>query len=76
MLSGVKHPNIICDGCKKHGIAGMRWKCARCYDYDLCTHCYMSDKHDLVHVFQRFETASSIGYVTMAVLFCLVWKHL
>nr|CAD7425712.1 unnamed protein product [Timema monikensis] len=59
--AGVKHPNIICDGCKKHGIAGMRWKCVRCYDYDLCTHCYMADKHDLDHIFQRFETASSIG---------------
>ncbi|XP_067011890.2 E3 ubiquitin-protein ligase MIB2 [Anabrus simplex] len=59
--AGVKHQNIICDGCKKHGIAGMRWKCVRCYDYDLCTHCYMADKHDLNHVFQRFETANSIG---------------
>ena len=62
-VSGVKHQNIICDGCKKHGISGMRWKCARCYDYDLCTSCYMSDKHDLAHLFQRFETASSIGLV-------------
>ncbi|XP_063229552.1 E3 ubiquitin-protein ligase MIB2 [Bacillus rossius redtenbacheri] len=59
--AGVKHQNIICDGCKKHGIVGMRWKCVRCYDYDLCTHCYMADKHDLTHVFQRFETASSSG---------------
>ncbi|KAK7791090.1 hypothetical protein R5R35_000511 [Gryllus longicercus] len=59
--AGVKHPNIICDGCKKHGIAGMRWKCTRCYDYDLCTTCYMSDKHNVDHIFQRFETANSIG---------------
>lgn len=59
--AGVKHPNIICDGCKLHGIAGIRWKCEACFDYDLCTQCYMADKHDLNHQFQRFETANSIG---------------
>ncbi|XP_043466161.1 E3 ubiquitin-protein ligase MIB2 isoform X2 [Leptopilina heterotoma] len=58
---GVKHPNIICDGCKKHGIFGMRWKCAQCFDYDLCTQCYMADVHDLNHTFQRFQTLNSAG---------------
>ena len=58
---GVKHPNIICDGCKRHGIFGMRWKCAQCFDYDLCTQCYMADEHDLSHTFQRFQTANSAG---------------
>ncbi|XP_071805425.1 E3 ubiquitin-protein ligase MIB2-like isoform X1 [Asterias amurensis] len=58
---GVKHPNIICDACKRHGIKGMRWKCIDCHDYDLCTVCYMSDKHDLSHSFMRFVSQSSIG---------------
>lgn len=57
---GVRHPNVICDACRKHGIIGMRWKCARCFDFDLCTHCYMAlDKHDLTHPFLRFETATN-----------------
>lgn len=57
---GVRHPNVICDACRKHGIVGMRWKCARCFDFDLCTHCYMAlDKHDLTHPFLRFETATN-----------------
>ncbi|XP_036083463.1 E3 ubiquitin-protein ligase MIB2 isoform X4 [Rousettus aegyptiacus] len=56
---GVRHPNIICDCCKKHGLRGMRWKCAVCFDYDLCTQCYMHDKHDLAHAFERYETAHS-----------------
>lgn len=64
--AGVKHANIICDGCKKHGIWGMRWKCETCYDYDLCTQCYMADKHDLSHSFQRFETANSVGLQVLA----------
>ncbi|XP_023209720.1 E3 ubiquitin-protein ligase MIB2-like [Centruroides sculpturatus] len=58
---GIKHPNIICDACRKHGIAGMRWKCNRCYDFDLCTQCYMSEKHDLTHPFLRLETTASAG---------------
>ncbi|XP_033337501.2 E3 ubiquitin-protein ligase mind bomb 2 isoform X2 [Megalopta genalis] len=59
--TGVKHANIICDGCKRHGIIGIRWKCAHCPDYDLCTQCYMADMHDLSHTFQRFQTANSVG---------------
>ncbi|XP_077460919.1 E3 ubiquitin-protein ligase MIB2 isoform X1 [Stigmatopora argus] len=56
---GVRHSNIICDSCKKHGIMGMRWKCKVCFDYDLCTQCYMNNKHDLSHTFERYETAHS-----------------
>ncbi|TFK13878.1 protein FAM110D [Platysternon megacephalum] len=56
---GVRHPNIICDCCKKHGIRGMRWKCKVCFDYDLCTQCYMNNKHDTSHAFERYETAHS-----------------
>ncbi|XP_012258103.2 E3 ubiquitin-protein ligase MIB2 isoform X2 [Athalia rosae] len=59
--AGVKHSNIICDGCKKHGIAGIRWKCEQCFDYDLCTQCYMADVHDLSHTFQRFQTSNAEG---------------
>ncbi|XP_037684717.1 E3 ubiquitin-protein ligase MIB2 isoform X2 [Choloepus didactylus] len=56
---GVRHPNIVCDCCKKHGLRGMRWKCRVCFDYDLCTQCYMHNKHDLGHAFERYETAHS-----------------
>ncbi|XP_069935507.1 E3 ubiquitin-protein ligase MIB2 isoform X2 [Oryctolagus cuniculus] len=56
---GVRHPNIICDCCKKHGLRGMRWKCRVCFDYDLCTQCYMHNRHDLGHAFERYETAHS-----------------
>ena len=59
--TGVKHANIICDGCRRHGIIGIRWKCAQCPDYDLCTQCYMADVHDLSHTFQRFQAANSVG---------------
>ncbi|RZF41759.1 hypothetical protein LSTR_LSTR012238 [Laodelphax striatellus] len=59
--AGVAHPTIVCDGCKRQGIPGIRYKCTRCYDYDLCFQCYMSDQHDVNHPFQRFDTAKSLG---------------
>lgn len=59
--AGVKHTNIICDGCKRHGIIGIRWKCTECFDYDLCTQCYMADVHELTHTFERYQTANSVG---------------
>ncbi|EFN80905.1 E3 ubiquitin-protein ligase MIB2 isoform X2 [Harpegnathos saltator] len=59
--AGIKHSNIICDGCKRHGISGIRWKCSQCFDYDLCTQCYMGDVHDLTHTFKRFQTANAVG---------------
>ncbi|KAG0711656.1 E3 ubiquitin-protein ligase MIB2 [Chionoecetes opilio] len=57
----IKHPSHICDGCRQQAIAGIRWECSSCFDYDLCTICYMGDKHDLSHPFIRYETASSKG---------------
>jgi E3 ubiquitin-protein ligase mind-bomb len=58
---GVKHPNIVCDGCKSQGICGMKYKCSVCYDYDLCYMCYHGDKHDLDHSFKRFDSATALG---------------
>ena len=58
-MSGLSHDNVTCDGCCKDGaVAGARWKCVKCYDYDLCTPCYMSDEHSLEHEFMRYDTLS------------------
>lgn len=46
----------------KHGpIEGMRFKCLKCADINLCLECYMSDKHDLNHSFMRYVDAQSLG---------------
>ncbi|KAI1301242.1 E3 ubiquitin-protein ligase MIB2 [Halotydeus destructor] len=58
---GVRHQNIVCHSCHKQGIFGMRWKCFVCPNYDMCTNCYMADKHDLDHPFVRYETSTSAG---------------
>lgn len=45
----------MCDGCRMQPIYGMRWKCADCPDYDLCSMCYHGDKHQLRHQFYRID---------------------
>ncbi|CAG0880694.1 unnamed protein product [Cyprideis torosa] len=58
---GVRHSNISCSSCRSRGIIGMRWKCVTCYDCDLCTRCYMNNKHDLAHNFRRFDSPNAAG---------------
>ncbi|XP_064642010.1 E3 ubiquitin-protein ligase MIB2-like isoform X2 [Lineus longissimus] len=52
---GVRHQNIVCDACKKQDVMGMRWTCLKCKDYDLCSQCYMADKHETNHSFLRID---------------------
>ncbi|XP_030842383.1 E3 ubiquitin-protein ligase MIB2-like [Strongylocentrotus purpuratus] len=61
--AGVNHVHITCDSCSMNPIAGIRWKCSdqSCPDYDLCTPCYMNDKHDLTHRFTRFTSRKETG---------------
>ena len=48
-----------CDTCRQQPIFGMRWKCAECTNYDLCSICYHGDKHHLRHRFYRVTTVGS-----------------
>ncbi|KAH8357866.1 hypothetical protein KR200_011626 [Drosophila serrata] len=58
---GVRHSNVVCDGCSKAGIAGIVFKCAQCANYHLCAYCYAEDLHDLEHPFIRYTTPNSLG---------------
>lgn len=46
----------MCDTCRQQPIFGIRWKCAECVNYDLCSTCYHGDKHQLRHRFYRIAT--------------------
>lgn len=52
-LLGIKHEGTMCDTCRQQPIFGIRWKCAECPNYDLCSVCYHGDKHNLRHRFYR-----------------------
>nr|CAG4646871.1 EOG090X02DA [Megafenestra aurita] len=54
--TGIKHDGTMCDTCHQQPIYGIRWKCAECTNYDLCSICYHSDKHHLRHRFYRITT--------------------
>ncbi|KAJ8960891.1 hypothetical protein NQ318_020190 [Aromia moschata] len=49
----------MCDTCRQQPIFGIRWKCAECGNYDLCSVCYHGDKHQLRHRFYRITTPGS-----------------
>lgn len=49
----------MCDGCRMQPIYGMRWKCAECTNYDLCSTCYHGDKHHLRHRFYRITNPNA-----------------
>lgn len=57
--TGIKHEGTMCDICRQHPIFGIRWKCAECMNYDLCSICYHGDKHNLRHRFYRINTPGS-----------------
>ncbi|XP_036326768.1 E3 ubiquitin-protein ligase mind-bomb isoform X2 [Rhagoletis pomonella] len=54
--TGIKHDGTMCDTCRQQPIFGIRWKCAECINYDLCSICYHGDKHHLRHRFYRIAT--------------------
>ncbi|XP_071144660.1 E3 ubiquitin-protein ligase MIB2-like [Mytilus edulis] len=57
--AGVIHTGINCDSCKENGIRGARWKCCDCGQYNMCSACYMTDKHDIQHLFERIDSPQS-----------------
>ncbi|WKX99367.1 hypothetical protein Q1695_014333 [Nippostrongylus brasiliensis] len=38
------HEGVSCDGCLSGNFSGNRYKCLRCYDFDLCQPCYLSNR--------------------------------
>ncbi|XP_046558776.1 E3 ubiquitin-protein ligase mind-bomb-like isoform X1 [Haliotis rubra] len=57
--TAVQQKGVVCDGCREEDIAGIRWKCSKCTDFDLCTLCYMEERHDVTHAFLRSLTRTS-----------------
>jgi len=41
----VVHKHVRCDGCGKFPIAGIRYKCIECADFDFCEECEAKIEH-------------------------------
>ena len=74
----VLHEGITCDQCHAAPIAGVRYRCSMCVDYDLCAGCYEAraagssgmmgtPHHDDTHLFLRIDrtTPQVQGYSTV-----------
>lgn len=65
-MAGVVHDLVYCDGenCKQRPLHGIRWKCSQCYDFDLCSDCFMRRRcHDLSHAFYRIDRPNDPWWV-------------
>lgn len=51
--TGTKHDGTMCDSCRQQPIFGIRWKCAECVNFDLCSLCYHGERHNSRHRFYR-----------------------
>lgn len=60
------HKGITCDGCKKHNIEGIRYKCAVCADFDYCEKCEATVEH--AHPFLKIRTVKQTPIKIIAVL--------
>lgn len=53
------HERITCDGCNVSPIVGIRYKCAECPNFDLCSQCEGQGLHDH-HTFLKVKTPQGI----------------
>ncbi|KAF9735653.1 hypothetical protein PMIN02_011920 [Paraphaeosphaeria minitans] len=52
---GVVHRGITCNGCDSRPIRGIRWHCANCADFDLCSDCEATNSHIKTHIFYKIR---------------------
>nr|XP_027202753.1 dystrophin-like [Dermatophagoides pteronyssinus] len=58
------HP-AKCNSCRKYPIKGFRYRCLKCFNFDLCQYCFLSDKsikkHKPSHPMQEYCIATTSG---------------
>ena len=74
-LQGVKHDGTMCDTCRQQPIFGIRWKCAECTNYDLCSVCYHGDKHHLRHRYNIKVQLLDFYFVSFMLIVWYQLKH-
>ena len=60
------HYNVECDVCKMNPIAGIRYKCSMCTDFDLCESCEASCKHPSSHPLIKMRVPRTLSPVAQA----------
>jgi hypothetical protein len=57
-----KHVGVICDGCNRSPIIGIRYKCLECFDYDLCESCADRQLIHSHHVMAKIRTPHQVNF--------------
>lgn len=56
-----------CNICKEYPIIGFRYRCLKCFNFDMCQTCFFSGRkaknHKLTHPMQEYCTAVSIFFI-------------
>ena len=63
------HYGVQCDGCNMSPLRGKRYKCATCYDYDLCESCENQGthpQHDKFHLIRDSNVSKVRKYTLWA----------
>ncbi|CAG9793171.1 unnamed protein product [Diatraea saccharalis] len=54
-----------CNICKDYPIVGFRYRCLKCFNFDMCQKCFFSGRkaknHKLTHPMQEYCTATTSG---------------
>ncbi|KAI3422321.1 hypothetical protein GPALN_012844 [Globodera pallida] len=54
-----------CNACKMFPVVGLRYRCLRCFNFDICQNCFFSQRtaksHKLSHPMQEYCTPTSAG---------------
>jgi hypothetical protein len=69
-----KHVGVICDGCNRSPIVGIRYKCLECFDYDLCETCADRQLVHAHHVMAKIRTPHQVDFVVQDFLIELFIK--
>ncbi|BHF64058.1 hypothetical protein SprV_0200705600 [Sparganum proliferum] len=46
---GSRHEDVTCDACNQSSFQLRRYKCLRCFDYDLCGDCFDNERESIMH---------------------------
>ena len=61
---GYIHDEIVCDGCHKTPIVGIRYKCQLCHYFNLCHNCFSKSDHNHSHVFNAHRRPMNFNSAT------------
>jgi hypothetical protein len=57
------HKGITCNGCLKHGMIGIRYKCLICKNFDFCEQCESTLSHNPLHIFMKIKNTDTFNYL-------------